>query len=281
MNERLQKISPRRKAEIQKLADAVLTPLAAVEAEVYQVRNRSSQDPLNYPIMLNNKIAALAGVVESADHKPTAQSYEVFDELSTALDGPARADAPDRGHGSAPPELGARAREDPGRGPGRQAGHAADAAPPVGARPRRAARRAGRCNPRLFAAIDRSAPRAGTTPGERQTGRALSAHRPPRRLTRRACYNAPVRTARRYVITGRVQGVGYRLFVRDAGRREGLFGHVRNLPDGRVEVEAEGADDALGRFEAALWRGPALARVDDVVIDDLPPSGHPGAFVIA
>ncbi len=86
---------------------------------------------------------------------------------------------------------------------------------------------------------------------------------------------------RRYVITGRVQGVGYRLFVRDAGRREGLFGHVRNLPDGRVEVEAEGDDDALGRFEAALWRGPALARVDDIVIDDLPPSGHPGAFVIA
>ena len=60
--------------------------LAAVEGEVYQVRNRSSQDPLNYPIMLNNKIAALAGVVESADHKPTAQSYEVFTELATALD---------------------------------------------------------------------------------------------------------------------------------------------------------------------------------------------------
>jgi photosystem II stability/assembly factor-like uncharacterized protein len=86
VNERLQKISARRKAEIQKLADAVLTPLAAVEAEVYQVRNRSSQDPLNYPIMLNNKIAALSGVVESADHRPTAQSYEVFDELSKALD---------------------------------------------------------------------------------------------------------------------------------------------------------------------------------------------------
>jgi hypothetical protein len=86
VNDRLQKVSPRRKAEIQKLADALLTPLAAVEAEVYQVRNRSSQDPLNYPIMLNNKIAALSGIVESADHKPTAQSYEVFDELSKALD---------------------------------------------------------------------------------------------------------------------------------------------------------------------------------------------------
>ena len=78
VNERLQKMPPRRKAEIQKLADGVLKPLAAVEEEVYQVRNRSSQDPLNYPIMLNNKIAALAGVVESADNKPTEQSYEVF-----------------------------------------------------------------------------------------------------------------------------------------------------------------------------------------------------------
>ncbi|MBP7776964.1 MAG: glycosyl hydrolase [Acidobacteria bacterium] len=86
VNERLQKIPPRRKAEIQKLADNVLTALATVEAEVYQVKNKSSQDPLNYPIMLNNKIAALAGVVESADHKPTAQSYEVFTELGEALD---------------------------------------------------------------------------------------------------------------------------------------------------------------------------------------------------
>lgn len=86
VNDRLQKIPPRRKAEIQKLADSLLTALASVEAQVYQVRNRSSQDPLNYPIMLNNKIAALAGVVESADHKPTAQSYEVFTELSAALD---------------------------------------------------------------------------------------------------------------------------------------------------------------------------------------------------
>ena len=85
VNERLQKIPPRRKAEIQKLADSLLTTLGAVEAEVYQVQNKSSQDPLNYPIKLNNKIAALSGVVESADHKPTTQSYEVFTELQQAL----------------------------------------------------------------------------------------------------------------------------------------------------------------------------------------------------
>jgi hypothetical protein len=53
---------------------------------VYQVRNQSSQDPLNYPIKLNNKIAALAGVIESAESKPTDQSYEVFKELNAALD---------------------------------------------------------------------------------------------------------------------------------------------------------------------------------------------------
>jgi hypothetical protein len=64
----------------------VMVPLTAVEEEAYQVRNRSGQDPLNYPIKLNNKIAALAGVVESADAKPTDQSVEVFNELSAQLD---------------------------------------------------------------------------------------------------------------------------------------------------------------------------------------------------
>ncbi|MEZ5290173.1 MAG: hypothetical protein R2745_03750 [Vicinamibacterales bacterium] len=86
VDDRMQKIPPRRKAEIQKLADTLMTTLGTVEAEVYQVRNRSGQDPLNYPIKLNNKIAALAGVVESADSTPTDQSYEVFDMLSKALD---------------------------------------------------------------------------------------------------------------------------------------------------------------------------------------------------
>ena len=86
INERLQKVSPRRKNEIQKLADAVMVPLTAVEEEAYQVRNRSNQDPLNYPIKLNNKIAALSGVIESADNKPTNQSVEVFNELSAQLD---------------------------------------------------------------------------------------------------------------------------------------------------------------------------------------------------
>ncbi len=86
VNQRLQKVTGRRKVEIQKLADGLLQPLAQVEEEAYQVRNRSGQDPLNYPIRLNNKIAALAGVIESADNKPTDQSVAVFNELSAQLD---------------------------------------------------------------------------------------------------------------------------------------------------------------------------------------------------
>jgi photosystem II stability/assembly factor-like uncharacterized protein len=82
----LDKVPPRRKAEVQALADSLMKPLTVVEEEVYQVRNRSSQDPLNYPIKLNNKIAALMGVIESSDHRPTDQTYQVFEELTKELD---------------------------------------------------------------------------------------------------------------------------------------------------------------------------------------------------
>jgi hypothetical protein len=60
--------------------------LSAVEGEIYQVRNQSNQDPLNFPIKLNNKLAALLGVVEGSENRPTDQSYEVFDYLSRLLD---------------------------------------------------------------------------------------------------------------------------------------------------------------------------------------------------
>jgi hypothetical protein len=86
VNDRLSKVPERRRAEIQKIADGLLKPLALVEEEIYQVRNRSGQDPLNYPIRLNNKIAALMGIIESADHRPTDQTYEVFKELSAELE---------------------------------------------------------------------------------------------------------------------------------------------------------------------------------------------------
>ncbi len=67
-------------------ADVVRENLDVVEAEIYQVKNQSNQDPLNYPIKLNNKLAALLGVVESSENRPTDQSYEVFRHLSSLLD---------------------------------------------------------------------------------------------------------------------------------------------------------------------------------------------------
>jgi hypothetical protein len=60
--------------------------IAAVEGEIYQVRMQASQDPLNYPIKLNNQLAALRGVIESADARPTAQSEEAFTVLSGQLE---------------------------------------------------------------------------------------------------------------------------------------------------------------------------------------------------
>jgi photosystem II stability/assembly factor-like uncharacterized protein len=60
--------------------------LSSVEGEIYQVKLQSSQDPLNFPIKLNNKIAALQGIIESADVRPTEQTYTVFRTLSNRLD---------------------------------------------------------------------------------------------------------------------------------------------------------------------------------------------------
>jgi photosystem II stability/assembly factor-like uncharacterized protein len=70
---------------IRERADTLRRRLSAVEEEIYQVRNRSPQDPLNYPMKLNNRIAALAGVAASADARPTDQALEVFELLSAAL----------------------------------------------------------------------------------------------------------------------------------------------------------------------------------------------------
>jgi len=60
--------------------------LTKVEEALYQTKNASSQDPLNYPIRLNNKLAALTDVVESAAAPPTDQSYAVYKDLSGKID---------------------------------------------------------------------------------------------------------------------------------------------------------------------------------------------------
>ncbi len=85
---------------------------------------------------------------------------------------------------------------------------------------------------------------------------------------------------RRYLISGRVQGVGFRYYVEDIARREGVSGYVRNLPDGRVEVLVEGDAATVGRLESTLWRGPGGARVDDVLIEEEAPSGKVTGFRI-
>jgi len=73
-------------AGVKQAGTSLAERLTEVEGEIYQHRNRSSQDPLNYPIRLNNKLAALQGVVEGGDSKPTDQAYAVFKELSGRLD---------------------------------------------------------------------------------------------------------------------------------------------------------------------------------------------------
>ncbi len=60
--------------------------LTDIEEALYQTKNQSSQDPLNFPIRLNNKLAALGGVVASADAAPTAQAYEVYNDLGAQID---------------------------------------------------------------------------------------------------------------------------------------------------------------------------------------------------
>jgi hypothetical protein len=73
-------------APVAKALDDFGAALSAIESEIYQVKLQSSQDPLNFPIKLNNKIAALQGVIESADVRPTEQAYSVFRNLSNSLD---------------------------------------------------------------------------------------------------------------------------------------------------------------------------------------------------
>lgn len=89
-----------------------------------------------------------------------------------------------------------------------------------------------------------------------------------------------MRVARRFLISGRVQGVGYRYFAQDAARRENITGLVRNLDDGRVEAIAEGEAEAMERFELALHRGPSHARVADVHSEPIVPTGRYVGFMV-
>jgi acylphosphatase len=77
-----------------------------------------------------------------------------------------------------------------------------------------------------------------------------------------------VEVARRYLVSGRVQGVGYRYFTVRAARELGLRGWVRNLSDGRVEVCAVGAARKLIHLEGELRLGPLRAEVRSMEVED-------------
>ena len=75
---------------------------------------------------------------------------------------------------------------------------------------------------------------------------------------------AAAHQARRWLVRGRVQGVGYRYFAQRAAESLGLAGYVRNLDDGRVEVYAVGPKNELAEFAGLLYRGPRWADVRGV-----------------
>ena len=81
-----QRIAHAEAPEVVSSATDVTHKLSAVEESLYQVRNRSGQDPLNFPIKLNNRIGALGRSVMTGDARPTAASYTVYRELSAELD---------------------------------------------------------------------------------------------------------------------------------------------------------------------------------------------------
>jgi acylphosphatase len=86
--------------------------------------------------------------------------------------------------------------------------------------------------------------------------------------------------ARRFIVSGRVQGVGFRYFAIRAARQAGVVGTVRNLPDGNVEAIAEGSPAAVAEFRGALETGPSYAHVARVDEIETTPSGCYTAFEV-
>lgn len=76
-----------------------------------------------------------------------------------------------------------------------------------------------------------------------------------------------------YLLSGRVQGVGFRHFTRTRARELGLVGTVANLPDGRVEIRVAGDPEALETFDRAVREGPPAGRVEGVRREPLEPAG--------
>jgi acylphosphatase len=86
--------------------------------------------------------------------------------------------------------------------------------------------------------------------------------------------------ARRFVVRGRVQGVGFRWFVEREAHILGIAGWVRNNADGSVEVLAQGTRDQLSGLHSRLREGPRAARVDNVEVVEARPTGGMNSFRI-
>jgi len=89
-----------------------------------------------------------------------------------------------------------------------------------------------------------------------------------------------MKIARKFLISGDVQGVGYRFFAQRAAARHQVVGYVRNLPDGRVEAVAEGLADDVEAFKHDLATGPAYATVENVEEINLEPTRSYSLFRI-
>jgi len=79
------------------------------------------------------------------------------------------------------------------------------------------------------------------------------------------------------LVAGRVQGVFYRGTAQRRARELGIRGYARNLPDGRVEVVACGADTSVETFVSWLWTGSSASKVTAVEVSDLPPDAVPAS----
>jgi acylphosphatase len=86
--------------------------------------------------------------------------------------------------------------------------------------------------------------------------------------------------ARKFIITGLVQGVGYRYFAQRSAARHQVLGYIRNLDDGRVEALAEGEARAVEEFKHDLVAGPSYSRVEEIEETVLEPNGLYSSFRI-
>ncbi len=89
-----------------------------------------------------------------------------------------------------------------------------------------------------------------------------------------------MKVARKFIISGDVQGVGFRFFAQRVAARHQVVGYVRNLPDGTVEALAEGELEGVEGFKHDISTGPGYARVEKVEEISLEPTGRYPAFRI-